>query len=59
MIEVKEENKSVGIEAINGLNSLLLELYDDKSLYPVSLKKQVLTNTKVEMKKIVNLDHIP
>ena len=33
------KNKSVGIEAINGLNSLLLELYDDKSLYPVSLKK--------------------
>lgn len=33
------KNKSIGIEAINGLNSLLLELYDDKSLYPVSLKK--------------------
>lgn len=33
------KNKSLGIEAINGLNNLILELYDKKELYPISLKK--------------------
>ena len=31
--------KALGIEAIMGLNQLILDLYDSKELYPVSLKK--------------------
>lgn len=31
--------KALGIEAIIGLNQLILKLYDSKELYPVSLKK--------------------
>jgi len=36
---LRGKNKSLGIEAIIGLNDLILELYDSKDLYPVSLKK--------------------
>ena len=35
----RDRNMSLGIEAITGLNDLILKLYDSKDLYPVSLKK--------------------